>query len=187
VGESEPLPPRSALQQLGRAELTPSCDPPSLHTAQSPFLSLHSLSPTPPPSNLVPGRSRRNRAISAHTFSTRDAQPCLQVSFSRGCRGRVWVCGVRGERGRSGNGRDARSPRRTRAAAPPEGCGPRLPPRAGRASDSSLPPVGVGPGAAPLSGTFCVPVRWCLVGEGAGVSEAGRCGWWHRGGRVGWR
>lgn len=47
--------------------------------AEPPFPFRHFQPPTPPFSKRVPGRRRRNRTISNPTFSTRDAQPCLQV------------------------------------------------------------------------------------------------------------
>lgn len=99
---------------------TPAPRPPAPAEPLFPFL--HSQPPpTPPLAQRVPGRSSRNRTISTPTFSTRDAQPCLQVFLKQ----RLLVAwgGGRGARGRAGarlgTGRDpAWRARRVRAAAP---------------------------------------------------------------------
>lgn len=89
---------------LRNPRLTKSCSrhlaapphPPPQPSHLFPFYTLST--PTLPLSQRVPGRSSRNRTISTPTFSTRDAQPCLQVFLKQ--RLLVALGAVRGGQGR---------------------------------------------------------------------------------------
>ncbi|KAK2489702.1 hypothetical protein MC885_010442, partial [Smutsia gigantea] len=77
VGACVPLSPQSPHPRRTESRAYAILRPPPPPSHLFPFYTQPS---TPPLSKRVPGRSSRNRTISIPTFSTRDAQPCLQMN-----------------------------------------------------------------------------------------------------------